>query len=137
MHNDQYRNIFVEIYEPIRDSDGLHLKYQYTNPSRLQLISVNGNEFIENVFTCLVIRGSRTLGFTIKQYYVSHNHYNMNEVPEKHYIFGRFVFSYDAENKIVVRALAEEYANLLTLTQSQVENHYKSKHGVPGKYSLM
>ena len=119
-----YRPIFDEIFEEepltIRNIISLWKEnyiHRYTNRSKLRTIFVGGNEYAENVFICLVAvlppdHQDRFEINWIKQYFVSDNDYNVNEVADGNYIVGRFIFFRNQENQLVVYAIAEECPSL-------------------------
>jgi hypothetical protein len=78
--------------------------YEYENAYRLRSIRV-GNEYRDDwTITCLV-RGA--VSRRIKEYFVS-KMYNVNFVADGLPILGRFIFSRNPRDELVLQALAEE-----------------------------
>lgn len=121
------RDIFVNMFEKrwCMASRGPWRRSQIVNKSISRTVHVQGNSYPEMTFACVVQkRGSQTV---FKQYFVSEDDYNVNEVPDEDPIGARFVFVYNANNNLTVQALAEEPANLPMLTTSQLETLYLSR----------
>jgi hypothetical protein len=117
-----YRYIFDDIFEPT--SEGT---YNLKNRSKERVIFINGHDdFTESTFVCLVLDHETRL---IKRYFISLYDYDVNEVLDGDSIVGRFMFSYNAENKLVVYALAEMYAYALQETRNQIEYRYLTISG--------
>ena len=79
--------------------------FEFVNAYRRRKIFIDNDEEFEFTFTCLVRnRKSKQL----KEYFVSPT-YNINLVAApRPAIAGRFIFAYDEQRRLVLRALAEE-----------------------------
>ena len=136
-----YRYIFDDIFErQVPEENSNREIYRFTNFSKKRIISVIENEYVEHVFTCLVLDHESSL---LKQYFVTVNDYDVNEALDGDYISGRFIFFSDGNventNKLVLYALAEEYANSpRNATYIQIEDRYIAKRNLysPGMSDL-
>jgi hypothetical protein len=112
-HEDAFQTIYKKLE---RQSTSIRLRgndYKYVNAYQRRKIFVENDEKSEYLFTCLVTdRKSKRL----KEYFVSPA-YNVNLAPvPQSAIAGRFIFAYDDQRKLILRAMAEES------TRSDVSN---------------
>ena len=131
---DKYSDNFDDIFE-VHNTSMLWVfnqneHYELVNKSKARTVFINGSEHTEDVFTCLVRNDELNY---IKAYYVPDYDYNINEALRGEYVVGRFIFSIDTKSRLILHALAEEYAvnavvaNLLN--PAEIKSYYLERRG--------
>jgi len=136
----QYKTIFRQLFErqvkmtiPVvnKQIKIRGFRHRYVNSSRAREIFINGNKYLEPLFSCIV-QNEQSMKITV--FYVSDYDYNVNDAPVGDYIAGRFVFAHDDQFLLRPYALVEEPVSP-TFLQSVAEKYYQSKRKVhsPGR----
>ena len=104
----EYADIFHSIFVRVQsENQAFPPEYVYENAYKVRTTHVLGRNEEEYTITCIT-RGR--ISRRIKEYFVTRP-YNVNLVPLKPEILGRFVFSRAPNNNLVLLAMAEESAH--------------------------